>query len=114
MIPFCRLTQNNVARDSGFARPVQQSNQGGALCRTGFSTNNHDDAGMSRLLRLGQKVVAIAGDENKAILDGVLQDRIVACRWRKHVAQKNEIVTQSAQGIGQIVRNIVIEKKDHG
>ena len=59
-------------------------------------------------------VVAVARDENEAVIVGVLQRRCVRRRSRKHVAQPIDMVAKMFEEIAQLVGNVVVEEKIQG
>lgn len=108
----------DIVRQSDFSGLPKQPQQVGALCLTGTTADEYDQAckrliGLHGVLGKGQKVSSVATEDDSALGLGVLEELLVRSGDGEGLTKRLHIMTPVAQQVGHLGWDVVVEKKSH-
>jgi hypothetical protein len=103
----------NIADDPFLTGAVEELDEGGSFSRARLAAKNQDNARVGDILRFSHEVFPVACDDDVTPIGGIAQTSRVIRRDGKDVPKKHYFVPERAQGIGEIMRRIMIEEERH-
>ena len=103
----------DVVAQAGFACPLEQTNEGRSLLRSRSSANHDDDAVMRLLAGQGDEIIAIAGHEQVAAIEGAPKHRGIRGLGAEFVTDAQNAVAEFAKQVGEVFRDVLVEQERH-
>jgi hypothetical protein len=108
----------DVSAQTGFAGFPKELEQVGAFRLARAPADQDDEAGtralrFGRALRLRQKVIAVAADQDEALSLGMEENLFVRRSHGQCVCEKRSLVSPVSQNVPDFRRHVVVEKEPH-